>query len=769
MTDERSDTPPAEGETAEPIPFPNADGEDGGAVDRPRINRVRLALILVPLCMLAIVSTVFGMMMAVASDLPGLENKQQYKHSRRSILLDINGKPLGVLTDPQSRIVDRPNQISFAMQRAIISVEDQRFYENQGIDVKGIARALLADVTRQGATQGASTITQQFVKNAISAQNNRTIFEKLREAALAYHLTRKWPKDKILTEYLNTVYFGNGAYGVESAARVYFASDLANTCGSSPEDACANHLEPAQAALLAGMVASPQAFDPITHPQAARQRRNFVLRRMQQQGYITKPEFDQDINVALPTRNSIRPPSDEVTEPSAAYFTNWARQQVIDYYRYHGGEQRAFTGGLKIKTSLDIDLQRSAVQAVTGRLSDPTGPTASLVAIDNATGEVRAMVGGRDFQKSAFNLATQGQRQPGSAWKAFSLAQAIRSHISPDSVWASQQKEFVVPGSAGKEVFQVHNFEGAYAGSISLRDAIAESDNSVFAEVGIKVGTKNIANVARSMGIRTPISTNPAMTLGGLRQGVTALDMAHAYETLATGGSRVTGTFGEIGTARENGPVGIHEIREPGGVTVRNEVHKIRVLHSEQAKTETEMLQGVIASGTGTSAAIGGFEAGKTGTTENSGDAWFVGYNNKYTVAVWVGYPDKLRPMLTEYNGQSVTGKTFPAEIWHDFMAATRDIDSQRAADKAAQEALKHPDRVATQDTTATDSGAGAASSPSQGSQSGSQSQSQPQSGAPPPSQSPPSSSGGGNQDATPQGPSQAPPSQSGGAAAPGQ
>ncbi|MDQ6750170.1 MAG: transglycosylase domain-containing protein [Actinomycetota bacterium] len=696
MSDDRIDIPPEgdESESMAAIPFPDMAGgpptDDAGRPRRPRVNRVRLALIFVPLAMLAVISTVFGMMMAVASDLPQLENKREFKGARKSTLLDYQGRPLAILADNKNHILASASQISAAMQHAIVSVEDQRFYENQGIDVRGMGRALVADVKGGGGVQGGSTITQQFVKNQLQAQNNRTIFEKLREAALAYHLTRKWTKRKILTEYLNAVYFGNGAYGIESAARVYFGREL--NCGVNPDDHCASQLTPGQGALLAGMVASPVGYDPVVHPQATTQRRNFVLQKMLAQGYITRSEFAQDSHLALPTKDTIQPPTESVTEPSAGYFVSWVRQQVVDHF--HGG---AFIGGLKIKTTLDLDLQRAAVGAVQSRFSDPSGPTASLVAIDNKTGEVRAMVGGRDFRKSPFNLATQGQRQPGSSFKAFVLAAALKKGISPDSVWASQRKEFPVPHGNG-EVFQVNNYEGEYVGSRSLTDAIAQSDNSVFAEVGIKTGTNNVARTAHRLGIRTPISRNYAMTLGGLKEGVTPLDMAHAYETLSQDGNKVVNPA--LG-AEHDGPIGIHEVRDhQDHVIATNQPQKKRVLPKDIAQTETQMLSGVMTNGTGTSAAIGGFEAGKTGTTENSGDAWFVGYTHKYTVAVWVGYPERLKPMLTEFGGDPVTGKTFPAEIWHDFMTSARDIDSQRASKKADEksqrDALAHPDRTST-------------------------------------------------------------------------
>ncbi|MGH2911798.1 MAG: penicillin-binding transpeptidase domain-containing protein, partial [Solirubrobacteraceae bacterium] len=279
-----------------------------------------------------------------------------------------------------------------------------------------------------------------------------------------------------------------------------------------------------------------------------------------------------------------------------------------------------------------------------------------------------------------FNLATEGERQPGSSFKAFDLAAALEDGISPDSTWSSRLKIFTVPGTGGKEKFVVHNDEGAYTGSDTLTGATAFSDNSIYAEVGLRVGTHRIAHLAHRMGITTPISTNPAMTIGGLNVGVTPLDMAHAYETIAHGGNRVSGSL-----ASDFQPVGIQEV-DAGGHTLPdghhhdvNDVTLKRVLPSEVAATETSMLETVLAYGTAKAASIGQFAAGKTGTTSNFGDAWFVGWNKKYTVAVWVGYPDKLVPMTTEFGGKPVFGGTYPALIWHDFMLAAMQVEADRA------------------------------------------------------------------------------------------
>jgi penicillin-binding protein 1A len=312
------------------------------------------------------------------------------------------------------------------------------------------------------------------------------------------------------------------------------------------------------------------------------------------------------------------------------------------------------------------------------------------VAIENSTGEVRAMVGGRDYNKSPFNLATEGERQPGSSFKAFDLAGALQDGISPDSTWASKQKEFIVPHTGGHEKFIVHNDEGAYTGSNTLIGATAYSDNSIYAEVGLRVGTERIARLAHRMGITTPISTNPAMTIGGLKVGVTPLDMAHAYETIAHGGRRVSGTLAEAGS-----PVGIQEVVSPARSLPDGSRHDINrvvtkpVLAPDIAATETSVLETVLQYGTARVAAIGQFAAGKTGTTSNYGDAWFVGWDSKYTVAVWVGYPDGLVPMTTQFNGGPVLGGTFPALIWHDFMISALHVDKTRAEQAAAQAAAR--------------------------------------------------------------------------------
>jgi penicillin-binding protein 1A len=688
-----------------------------GRPRKPRVRKLRLIVIMVGFATLAFISTVFGMMMAVASDIPQIENEQQYKHDlANSYLYDDHGRQIGLFAPPNNVVIDSIGDVSPSMQDAIVSIEDKRFWTNPGVDIRGIARAFMADVTGRS-RQGASTITQQFVKNALSEQNNRTVFEKLREAALAYHLTRKWPKAKILTEYLNSIYFGNGAYGIESAARVYFGSEHGfrpggnstpaasadgsapthSGCGDAPLPKCAQVLAPWESALLAGMVASPTAFDPLLHPVAARTRRNLVLRNMFEQGYITGQQYEVGIHKRLPTAADIQQPSEPTVAP---YFTSWLRPQILAAMGLGRGvrpsvaEYRAYFGGLRIRTTLDLKLQSAAEQAISAELPAGQGlPSASLVAIDNKTGEVRAMVGGpidngtEDYAHHPFNIATEGHRQPGSAFKPFTLSVALESGYTPESMMTSAPANFIVPNSRGKEHFVVHNFGNTYSGQIPLAQATAISDNSVYARLGIQGlgtnGTKRIAHLAKRMGIRSPVSSNYAMILGGLKEGVTPLDLAHTYETFATGGRKVYNP--RLG-APDQGPTGIAQITCP---TCRQKVITDKptykqVLPPEVAATVQQVLTGVVQSGTATSAQIPGVPvAGKTGTTTDYSDAWFVGWTPQVTTAVWVGYPNGLVSMAHDFQGGPVEGGTYPAIIWQSFMTQALQI-------LASEEPKKH-------------------------------------------------------------------------------
>jgi penicillin-binding protein 1A len=646
---------------------------------RPRLKKLRILFVLLGLAILALVSMVFGMMAAVSQDLPAIYNFAQYKASKNSEVFDATGEPLGTLTSDQNKILLTSGQISPNVKNAVVAIEDSRFYEHEGVDFQGIARALIRDVLSQSAQQGASTITEQFVKNALEAQGSRTILEKFREAALAYRLEHHWTKDEILTQYLNTIYFGEGAYGIEAAARTYFGHAHPG-CGTEQEP-CASVLEPWEAATLAAIIASPSAFDPKVYPENSLGRRNLVLEKMYEQGYITHQQYEEGIKQALPAPSDIEPPK---LDSKAPYFTAWLRQQLVDRY----GAAKAFFGGLKVKTTLDLRLQGAAEEAVNSYLGYSPA-TASVVVIDNDNAGVKAMVGGPNFETKPFNLATQGHRQPGSSIKPFTLITALEEGISPYTSYESAVQEFHY-GKHGQETFVVHNDEDNYIGSCDLVCATTYSDNTVYAQLGleglkgktIQDRTHSIAATIHKMGYTDPISTNPAMVLGGLELGVTPVGWTYAYSTIANGGERVSGT---LAPRPGDSPVAYTRVTDQNGHTIRggdNDPIRTPVIPSGVAEEAKSILETVVSSGTGTHANIGAPEQwGKTGTTEENGDAWFCGGALEVTACVWVGYADTTTPMTTLYNGGPVMGGTFPALIWASVVSAWEEIKAEEAAE----------------------------------------------------------------------------------------
>jgi len=667
-------------------PLPDGDS-------RPRLKKLRMLLVIAGLGLLALVSWVFGVMMAVAQDLPDLEARAQYERAQNSVVYSNDGTELATLTGNEKRILLESEDIAPVIKQAVVAIEDQRFYDHRGIDFLGIARALQQDIVSGGAVQGASTITQQFVKNALEAQGSRTVLQKLREAALAYQIERQWSKDKILTNYLNNIYFGNGAYGIEAAAHTYFAWNHPG-CGD-PNDRCASVLEPQEAAMLAALISSPTAYDPGSNPNDATAQRNLVLEKMREQGVLelSDEDFQALEETPVPTKKQINPPTEESKAP---YFTDWLRQQIVDKY----GAGQAFGGGLQVKSTLDLELQKAADGIVADRLSG-LGPTAAAVVIDNGTGEVLAMVGGQDFENSPFNLATNGQRQPGSSFKPFTLITALKEGHSPDEVFESapQALPFTakIPRRNGngkkkvKDVFRVNNYDDNYLGSASIATATTYSDNSVYAQLGMAVGINDIIKTAHELGINSPLDDNPALILGGLKVGVTPLEMAYAYNTLANGGVRVSGTMASRGSG--SGPVAIDKVTDDDdelvpdnlGASGENEKVTKQVIDPSVAETAKEILHTVVTSGTGKRAQVGDdFIWGKTGTTDNNGDAWFVGANEDVTAAVWVGYADGATPMTTEFGGLPVDGGTIPAELWASIVEAYDNLQAERGEDDAA-------------------------------------------------------------------------------------
>jgi penicillin-binding protein 1A len=596
-------------------------------------------VILAVLGLLGFASFSFGMVTAIAGQIPNCDPARVHREVDGHIYANDDHTILATLRGAESRILVPASEIAPVMQQAIVAVEDKRFYQHHGVDLRGIARAIWADVTSQHVVQGGSTITQQFVKNSC-VTSRRTISRKLKEAALAWQLEQQWSKQRILTAYLNTIYFGNGAYGIQRAAQTYFNTSAAKL--TLPE-----------AALLAGLPADPSGFDPVTNPRAARDRRLEVLHDMLSQHDITDRDASKAARAPLPRPQDVRLPG---IQGPAPYFANYVKQQLISRY----GTRRVFGGGLNVQTTIDLRLQRLARKAIESVLTDPSGPSAALVAIRPRTGEILAMYGGNNFRESQFNLAVQGERQAGSAFKPFVLATALRQGISPSTTFPSKPVSIYIGG----RYWIVHNFEGDYVGSSNLTNATINSDNSVFAQLTQIVGPADVAATAQRMGITRHL--NPYFAIGLGADPVSPLEMARAFSTFADDGARIDGSaFG-------NQPRAIARIRNATGQLVEdNRAIRRQELSPNLDALETNILEGVITSGTGRRAQLPNRPAaGKTGTTENFGDAWFVGYTPELATAVWVGFPNGLKPMLTDFHGQPVAGGTFPAEIWRAFTSA---------------------------------------------------------------------------------------------------
>jgi penicillin-binding protein 1A len=588
------------------------------------------------LVLLGLASFTFGLITAVASQIPNCDPARVPREVDGHIYANDDHTILATLRGEESRILLRTEQIAPIMRQAIVAMEDRRFYRHRGVDLRGIGRAIWQDISSKSVVQGGSTITQQFVKNSC-VTSQRTISRKLKEAALAWQLEQRWSKDRILTSYLNTIYFGNGAYGIQRAAQTYF-----NTTAS--------RLTLPQAALLAGIPADPSRFDPVTNPRAARLRRSDVLHAMFEQRDVSRADLLSATKAPLPQPEDVRLPG---IQGPAPYFVNYVKQQLISKY----GTRQVFGGGLNVRTTIDLRLQKLARRSIEAVLRDSNGPSAALVAIRPRTGEIVAMYGGDNFRQSQFNLAVQGERQPGSSFKPFVLATALQQGIAPSTTFASKPVNIFI----GDKYWPVTNYENSYLGTADLATATVVSDNSVYAQLTRLVGPANVARTARRLGVTREL--NPYFAIGLGADPVSPLEMARAFSSFANDGRRIDGSsFG-------NRPRAIARVRDARGKLVDdNRPLNRRVLSSDDNALLTSILEDVVREGTGQRARLPDrTSAGKTGTTENYGDAWFVGYTPQLATAVWVGYPNKLVPMLSEYHGEAVAGGTFPADIWRTF------------------------------------------------------------------------------------------------------
>ncbi len=535
----------------------------------------------------------------------------------------------------ENREVVRLSQISTDLANAVVAVEDERFYAHSGVDAVGIARAAVADLLAGNIKEGASTITQQYIRNTIlSAEATQvSATRKLREAFLAVELEKRLTKREILEQYLNAVYFGDGAYGAESAALTYFGKS-------------ASQLTLGESSLLAGLPQAPNGLNPYVNMPAAKMRQAIVLERMVANHYITQRQADEAKAEPTVLRKTVDPYQGIY---DCQYFVSYVRKQLLAQY----SNDFVFKGGLKVYTTIDTRMQRQAEAAVLSVLSRPNDPDAGLASVDPRNGHILAMYGGRDYAKDGYNTATQGKRQPGSAFKTFVLVTALEKGIPPRRMFDSSSPA-VIPS---RPPWHVSNSEGSGHGAMTLTNATKNSVNVVFARLIWEIGARDVANTAKRMGITSDVPPYPAIALGGLPRGVSPLEMASAYGTLATGGVH-------------NKPIAVTKILDSDGKAIFQEaITGTRVLSPEISWAATELLMGVVKGGTGTRAQLGGREvAGKTGTAQNYQDAWFCGYTPQLSTAVWMGYSEGSIPMRNVH-GARAFGGTFCAPIWHNFMS----------------------------------------------------------------------------------------------------
>jgi len=543
---------------------------------------------------------------------------------------DAQGGTLADLVGDHERVDVPLSAVSISMQRAVIAAEDRHFYRHSGVDPTGLTRAFINDL-RGRSLQGGSTITQQLVKNAYLS-SNRSMMRKLKEAVLAIKLEQRMSKHAILERYLNTVYFGRGAYGVESAAERYFGIH-------------ASQLDVPQSALLAGLIRAPELADPAVEPLGAFERRAKVLESMRQAKMITPAE---EIT-ANTTPIGARARQDPLLSLSgdAAYFTAMVERWAVQRF----GEQRALSG-LRIDTTLDPELETAAADAIAWVLNRPDDPDAALVSMTD-DGAVVALVGGKDFRRSAVNLAINATRpQAGSTFKPFVLTTALAEGTLVSKTYSGPEKLTVT--FPRFPPYEVENFGRESFGELNLADATAHSVNTIYAQLARDTGLANIGFTAHALGIDTPVPVVPSMPLGTAN--VSPMEMLRAYMTFATRGVRVEPYF-------------VREVRDHNG-TVLFRAHPVReqVLQQKYADTVNAILTGVIDHGTGRNANIGRPAAGKTGTTSNNTDAWFIGYTPRLGTAVWMGYQSDYHRSMNNVHGIEAVGGSFPALMWRAFM-----------------------------------------------------------------------------------------------------
>ncbi|HET7743735.1 MAG TPA: PBP1A family penicillin-binding protein [Gaiellaceae bacterium] len=562
--------------------------------------------------------------------------------ARNSFLYAADGSLLGSIPAERNRQPVSAAEMALTVRKATVAIEDRRFFEHGGLDFEGIARAAVADAKARRVVEGGSTITQQLVRN-LYVSRERTVQRKLKEACLATKLDNAWSKQRILTTYLNQVYYGNQAYGIEAAAETYFSKH-------------AKDLTLGQSAMLAGLPQAPSVYDPFTAPALVLARRNEVLQAMLETKTITPGRYRRAVAAPIVLRRGRL--YSEIREP---YFFGYVRDKLIEQY----GAETVRSGGLQVYTTIVPRYQRLAEQAIKQTLNLKSDPAAALISINPRTGAIRAMTAVIPNQpKNEFNLLSQARRQPGSTFKAFVLAAAVEMGINPDTTYYVSAPFTYKPVTNGNcedgSWWCVHTYENTYSGWSSIRSATIRSDNTVFAQLTLDVTAKRVADVARRMGVQSRLDVNgayvPSIGLGSIA--VSPLDLASAYATFADQGV-YTQPMAIRKVVLRDGKV---DTDAGWGRPVRR-----RAISEGVAAVVTRILEQNVQYGTGTQANFGYPEAGKTGTNENHEDAWFAGYTPALATTVWVGYTRGEIPM-ENVHGIAVAGGTFPAEIWRLFM-----------------------------------------------------------------------------------------------------
>jgi penicillin-binding protein 1A len=604
-----------------------------------RVLRAMFNVVLILAISAAIVIT--GLYLFVTREYGDRLDQRYPQLAQDSYVYDADGRRIGEFEVQESRETVGFDDFGEHLPRAVVAVEDRRFYDHFGVDLEGVARAAWTDLRAWEVHEGGSTITEQLMKNLYVPEGERfevSFWRRFVQSALAFSYERQHTKREILTAYLNTVYFGNGAYGAEMAAQRYF--------GKSAED-----LSLSQAAALAGFLDAPSTYflaGETEGSERATQSRDTVLRLMSEQGMISRAQMREAQRTPLeyaPTP----PPENPAYEPFLARVRREVESEL--------GPEAFGRGGLRIYTTLRPELQHAAVEASERTLFEPTDPSAAVVTVEPQTGAIRALAG----QEGGFNLALDARRQPGSSFKPFVLAAALKSNISPKSVYTSHDLNIRFQD----EYYAIENYDSIERGNISLAEATAESDNTVFVQLAMDVGLQRVAKTARAMGIKSPVEPYPSTAIGGLGVGVSPLEMASAYATFAAGGIR-----------RE--PYAVERVeRVSYGESEDLYDHRIigqRVMTGNQASTLNQVLRGVVEDGTASmfhdlDKEIGRPTAGKTGTSNNFVDAWYIGYTPSLCTAVWVGYPQGRRSMVGVHGLEEPNGETLPMDLWSEYMS----------------------------------------------------------------------------------------------------